>query len=432
MQEIKSVSVFGLGKLGGCIAATMAQRGFPTLGVDVDPEKVSRVNAGLAPVEEPRLADTVRDAKGRLRATLNAADALETDVSFFIPPSPSLPDGSFSSEYLLKAMYPLALALKRSGKKGHVFVCSSTTTPGACDSVLIPMIEKETGWKCGIEFGFCYNPEFIALGNVVNGLLEPDIVLIGESDRQSGKALEQLYRLYNRNQPSIRRMSIISAELTKISVNSYITMKISFTNQLRMIAERFPGADIHAILDAIGSDSRIGSKYLRAGLSYGGPCFPRDNRLLAYTARQRGVQAPMAEASDRVNESTKLDLLEQVKSRATQNDVVAILGLAYKPDTYIVEESAGLYLAQTMHRQGYKVVVHDPGATPANCPSMHEFERLDNLEALKTRKDVKVAVICCPWPQYQNLKLAPGTALLSPWHLKPVPCSETENLTSLS
>src|SRR5207302_11479889 len=151
-------------------------------------------------------------------------------------------------------------------------------------------------------------PWFVALGNVINGLLETDLVLIGESDRESGTALEERYRKYTRNLPRIARMSIISAELTKISVNSYITMKISFTNQLRMLAGRFPKADIHAILEAIGSDSRIGQKYLRAGLSYGGPCFPRDNRLLAYAARQAGLEAPLAEASDRVNQQTNADL----------------------------------------------------------------------------------------------------------------------------
>src|SRR5437868_12805925 len=141
------------------------------------------------------------------------------------------------------------------------------------------------------------------------------MVLIGESDPQSGEALEQLYKKYNRNEPRIARMSIISAELTKISVNSFITMKISFTNQLRMVAERFPKADIHTVLDAIGSDSRINHKYLRAGASFGGPCFPRDNRLLAYTARQIGLRAPLAEATDAVNEATKEDLLAQITSK---------------------------------------------------------------------------------------------------------------------
>ncbi len=249
------------------------------VGIDIDAEKVRKINAGQPPVEEPLLAETITAGQGRLRATQDYREAVATDVTFFIPPSPSLPDGSFSNEFLLRAMQPVAAAVREKGKKGHLFVCSSTTTPGAVDTVLIPMLERETGGVCGRDFGMCYNPEFIALGNVVNGLLEPDMVLIGESDPASGAVLEELYKRYNRNSPRIARMSIISAELTKISVNSYITMKISFTNQLRMIAEQFPKANIHNILDAIGSDSRIGQKYLRAGLSYGGPCFPRDNRL---------------------------------------------------------------------------------------------------------------------------------------------------------
>lgn len=417
MKPIQNVSVFGLGKLGACIAATCALRGFNVTGVDIDPEKVNRVNAGLPPVEEPLLGETVASSRARLRATLEVRDAVQTEASFFIPPSPSLPDGSFSNEFLLKAMQPLAKALRAAGKKGHLFVCSSTTTPNACDTVLIPMIEKETGWKCGPDFGFCYNPEFIALGNVINGLLDPDMVLIGESHPEYGEALEAAYKKYNRNQPQIARMSIISAELTKISLNSYITMKISFTNQLRMIAEQFPKADIHVMLDALGSDTRIGKKYLRAGLSYGGPCFPRDNRLLAYAARQVGLEAPLAQASDRVNELTKEMLLERVRKLATKQDTIVVLGLSYKPDTYITEESAGLYLAQTLRRQGYKVLVHDYGATPANSPSLHEFEMLNEPETLGARYDVKVAVLCCPWPQYKSVKFAPTITVLAPWKI---------------
>jgi len=417
MKPIENVSVFGLGKLGGCIAATYAARGFNVVGVDIDPEKVKRVNAGLPPVEEPMLAETVAAGSSRLRATLDVREAVQTDASFFIPPSPSLQDGSFSNEFLLKAMQPIAKAVREAGKKGHLFVCSSTTTPNACDTVLIPMLEKETGWKCGPDFGFCYNPEFIALGNVINGLLDPDMVLIGESHPEYGAALEAAYRKYNRNQPHIARMSIISAELTKISLNSYITMKISFTNQLRMIAEQFPNADIHAMLDALGSDTRIGKKYLRAGLSYGGPCFPRDNRLLAYAAREAGLEAPLAVASDRVNELTKEKLLERVERIAGKQDTIAVLGLSYKPDTYIVEESAGLYLAQHLKRHGYKVLVHDFGARPSNAPALHEFQLLEDPATLASRKDVKVAVVCCPWPQYKAVKFAPETTVLAPWKI---------------
>ena len=417
MKSIQKASVCGLGKLGACIAATLAARGFEVIGVDIDPEKVQKVNQGLPPVDEPLLGETVAAGRGRLRATLDYHEAVGTDVTFFIPPSPSLPDGSFSNEFLLRAMQPVASAVREKGKKGHLFVCSSTTTPGAVDRVLIPMLEREIGGSCGRDFGVCYNPEFIALGNVINGLLEPDMVLIGESDPQSGAALEEMYKKYNRNTPRIARMSIISAELTKISVNSYITMKISFTNQLRMIAEQLPRADIHAILEAIGSDSRIGPKYLRAGLSYGGPCFPRDNRLLAYAAREAGVEAPLAEASDKVNQQTNVNLLEKVRKAVEKDDLIAVLGLSYKPDTYITEESSGLYLAQQLKRHGYRVLVHDYGAKPSNAPSLHEFEYLADPGALQGRNDIKLAVICCPWPQYRSLRFSPATKVLTPWKI---------------
>src|ERR1700736_1242813 len=415
MKSIKSVSVCGLGKVGACMAATFAARGFSVVGVDIDPEKIRKVNAGLPPVDEPLLAETIKEGEKRLRATDDAAETVATDATFFIPPSPSLPDGSFSTEYLLKAMQPVAKAVRAAGKKGHIFVCSSTTTPGAVDSVLIPMLEKETGWKCGAEFSVCYNPEFIALGNVINGLLEPDFVLIGESDPAAGDALEKFYRGYTRNKCRIARMSIISAELTKISVNSYITMKISFTNQLRMIAEKFPKADINTILDAIGTDTRIGKKYLRAGLSFGGPCFPRDNRLLAFAAREVGLEAPLAEASDRTNELTKSNLLAKVRTFVPTGGTVLILGMSYKPDTYITEESAGLYLAQHLKRQGYRVLVHDYAAKASNSPALHEFELIDDISDITRRDDIDLAVICCPWPQYSNLKFSPQTKVLPTW-----------------
>ncbi len=191
MKPIMTASVCGLGKLGACIAATLAQRGLNVTGIDIDAEKVRKLNAGLPPVDEPLLAETITAGRARLRATQDYREAVATDVTFFIPPSPSLPDGSFSNEFLLRAMQPVAAAVREKGKKGHLFVCSSTTTPGAVDQVLIPMLERETGGVCGRDFGVCYNPEFIALGNVVKGLLEPDMVLIGESDPASGEALEE-------------------------------------------------------------------------------------------------------------------------------------------------------------------------------------------------------------------------------------------------
>jgi UDPglucose 6-dehydrogenase len=418
MSSLKTLSVVGLGKLGACMAATFAQRGFKVLGIDNNPEVVGKINAGLPPVDEPLMAETIASAKNRLTATTDAKEAAKTDASFVIVPSPSLPDGSFSNEFLMRALQPIAQAVKASGKKNHLFVVSSTTTPSACCKVIIPMLEQQIGGACGKKFGFCYNPEFIALGNVIRGLLEPDVVLIGESDAHSGDRLAELYSRYNTNRPTIARMSITSAELAKISVNSYITMKISFTNQLRMIAEQYADTDIHKILDAIGADSRIGKKYLRAGLSYGGPCFPRDNRLVSYAAKQVGLPAALADSTDAVNELTKQRLAEQAQQSLKPGDTVAILGMAYRPGTYIVEESAGLHVAKVLKAAGCRVLVHDCAATPQNSPSLLQFEILPQVNKLKSEKNLKAVLICCPWPEYQKLSFPKTAKVFDPWGVR--------------
>jgi UDPglucose 6-dehydrogenase len=418
MLSLKRVSVVGLGKLGACMAATFAQRGMEVLGIDNNPDAVRKINAGEPPVAEPLLNETIAKSKGRLRASTNAKEAVNTDASFIIVPSPSLPDGSFSNEFLMRALLPIAQAVKSAGKKNHLFVVSSTTTPGACRRVIIPMLEQQIGGACGKRFGFCYNPEFIALGNVITGLLEPDLVLIGESDKESGDALVDLYKRYNTNRPTIARMSITSAELTKIAVNSYITTKISFTNQLRMIAEQYADTNIHAILEAIGSDSRIGKKYLKAGLSYGGPCFPRDNRLVSYAARQVGLSADLADAADSVNELTKQRLAQQALNCVDPGDTVAVLGMAYRTGSYIVEESAGLHVAKVLKGTGCRVLVHDCAATPQNSPSLLEFELLADPVELKREKRLRAVLICCPWPEYRGLKFPKSVRVFDPWGVR--------------
>ena len=417
MPPINKISVVGLGKLGACMAATFAQRGCEVIGVDINAAAVAKLNAGQPPVDEPRLAETLAQSGGRLRATTDAREAALTDATFFIVPSPSLPDGSFSNEFLMRALLPVVQAVRAAGKKNHLFICSSTTTPGTLRSVVIPFMERELGGVCGKDFGFCYNPEFIALGDVVRGLLAPDLVLIGESDTASGDRLAELYTRYNTNQPHVARMSITSAELTKISINSYITTKISFTNQLRLIAAGYPDTDIHAMLDAIGSDSRIGRKYLKAGLSFGGPCFPRDNRLIVYAAKQVGLPAPLAEATDTVNELTKEKLAEQVKSSVKTGDTIVVLGMTYRPDTHIVEESAGLHLAQALKRHGCRVLIHDYCANTTNSPALLEFETLSDPALLHREKNLKAIVIACPSAGYKNLDFPPAVRLLDPWGL---------------
>ena len=419
---IKNVAVVGLGKLGACVAAALASRGFEVTGFDLDAAKVEALANGQAPVQEPRLQETITRGKRWLRATTDLERAVaESETCFFITPTPSLPDGSFDNQHLLEAVRSVAEHVAALKKRKYLFVLNSTVTPGSCDSVYKPELEKLVGGKCGRDFGLCYNPEFIALGNVLEGLLQPDLVLIGESDSASGEALERVYRRLCTNKPAVERMSLVSAELAKISVNCAVTMKISFVNQLSAVCAKMPGANAKRILEAIGRDRRIGADYLKPGLGYGGPCFPRDNRLFQYTAESVGVKAALAEATDRINELVNQRLLETVLKHAAGKKPIAVLGLAYKPFTAVTDQSPGWWLAEQLAHNNREVLAHDYMARPELAGS-NGLIRLVTDPAELFRGNCSTFVITTPWPAYRQL-FQPVThrrraqVVVDPWSL---------------
>ncbi len=246
-------------------------------------------------------------------------------------------------------------------KKYHLFVITSTVSPGTTERSLIPVIEKYSGRKINNVFGVAYNPEFIALGEVINGFLNPDLLLIGQSNGFVGDQLEKIYKKTCENKPYIARMSIISAEITKISLNAYVTMKISYANNLANICERVPGADIDDITKALGADKRISPFYLKGGPAFGGPCFPRDGRAFVSFARKNGIAAKLAEATDEINRYQVKHLTETVfaEVKGKRNKLVSVLGLAYKPKTSVIEESAAIKLIEGLLKYGIKVSVYD-------------------------------------------------------------------------
>lgn len=357
------LSVIGLGKLGACTAACFAAAGYRVTGVDVNRAFVDSINAGRAPVAEPGLDDLIRSAAANLSATTDYAVALrDSDITFLIVPTPSTEDGGFSDRYLRDALQGLAAAFRNKAGKYHLFVITSTVSPGTTDRLLIPLVASVSGRNPGTGFGMCYNPEFIALGSVVNDFLNPDLVLIGENDARAGDMLAEVYRRTCRNTPHIARMSIVSAEITKLSLNSYVTTKISFANTLANLCEAIPGADIDDITSALGADRRIGKYYLKGGLAYGGPCFPRDNRAFAAFARQCGGLAPLAGATDEVNRYQTERLAARVKGllAGMSRRSVSILGVAYKPNTPVIEESPAMALIGRLLADGIPVTVYDP------------------------------------------------------------------------
>jgi UDPglucose 6-dehydrogenase len=402
MEAKPTLSIVGLGKLGAPMAACLAAKGFPVIGVDVDAQKVNALNNAQAPVFEPGLPELLQVAKTRLKATQDILTAvLNSEVTFVVVPTPSEPDGSFSLRYVLQACEGIADALKRK-PEWHLVVITSTISPGSMDNFIRPFLEERSGKRVGIDFGLCYNPEFIALGSVIRDFLNPDFVLIGESDERSGQMLEEIYRQVCENNPPVVRMNFVNAELTKLAVNTFVTTKISFANMLARICEKLPGADVDVVTNALGLDSRIGRKYLKGAVSYGGPCFPRDNLALIATAQKVGVPADIAEATDRFNHWQIYWLADLIQIHLPEDGTVGILGLTYKPNTDVVEEAVGLLLSQELRRRGVKVVTYDPaGMENARQVLRDEVIFKDSPQACVEVSDV--VVVITPWKEFTSL-----------------------------
>jgi UDPglucose 6-dehydrogenase len=399
---LKCVSVVGLGKLGAPLAACLAARGFGVTAVDVDKNKVDAINAGQPPVHEPGLAELIQECPGRLAATQDIEAAVRSsDATFIVVNTPSEPNGGFSLRYVLPTLEAIGKTLRT--KPGfHLVVLTSTVMPGSTGGEVKAALERTSGKTCGEHFGLCYSPEFIALGSVIRDFYFPDFLLIGESDPQAGDILAELYRRTCKNTPFVARMNFINAEITKLAVNTYITTKISYANMIARLCEKLPGADANVVTNALGLDTRIGPRYLKGAVSYGGPCFPRDNRALAALAARVGASSGLAEATDLFNRAQVKSLAELVKNHHSGETAIGILGLTYKPDTDVVEESFGLLLAQELSAANLSVVVYDPSADAVRALGQSKNVRCVS-SAQECIAQSGVVVLATPWQEFREV-----------------------------
>lgn len=395
-------SIIGLGKLGASMAAAIASRGFEVVGVDVNQRAVDLLNAGQAPVGETDLDALIAVNRARLRATRSHEDAiLNSDITFVIVPTPSDDRGAFSLQYAAWAFKEIGRALARKPDY-HLVVLTSTVLPGSMRHGLLPLLEQASGKVCGRDFGLCYSPEFIALGSVIRDFLNPDFTLVGEFDERSGALLEQAYRDIMLNEPPCKRMSLENAELTKISVNAFVTTKITFANMIADLCERIPGGNVDVVTAAIGADRRVGAKYLRGALGFGGPCFPRDNVALGFLARALGSRADLSETTDTVNRSLPERVVKRLRGLVKRGTTVAILGLAYKPHSHVIEESQAIEIAWGLFKAGARVVAYDPLAREAAQAEFRgQILLLDNIADCLAQAEV--VLVTTPDPAFAAL-----------------------------
>lgn len=342
---MKNVTIIGIGKLGLCFALTLEKAGYNVLGLDINQDYVDSVNNKTLNSHEDGVEELLKNSQN-FCATTDMGIALQhSDLLFVIVATPSLENGRYDHSQVDSVVSSLSKFGVQDNKE--LIICC-TTMPTYCDSLQDRV--RDLGYTV------TYNPEFIAQGTILRDQSRPDMVLIGEGSKKIGDALEEMYHVMTDNNPRICRMSRTEAEICKISLNCFLTTKISFANMVGDIAIA-NGLPPQNILDAIGSDTRIGNKYLRHGYGYGGPCFPRDNRALAIFANDIGRPAPISVATDDMNQlHLEFQIQEFMKSNPIDKPVF-LDTVTYKPDTVIIEESQQLAFAVGLAFAGYKVVI---------------------------------------------------------------------------
>ena len=359
------ITLIGAGYVGLVTGTCLAEVGNNVLCLDVDPHKITTLKSGGIPIYEPGLEDMVRRnvAAGRLDFTTDIAAAVQFgDIQFIAVGTPPDEDGSADLQYVLEA----ARNIGRHMNGFKLVVDKSTVPVGTADRVRATIAEPLASRGLEVDFCVASNPEFLKEGAAINDFMSPDRIVIGTDSERATQLLRRLYAPFQRNHERLVVMDVRSAELTKYAANAMLATRISFMNELALLAEKL-GADIERVRQGIGSDPRIGYHFLYAGCGYGGSCFPKDVQALRRTAREYGAPLRILDAVEAANEAQKRILVEKLKSRfGAQLDGrrFALWGLAFKPNTDDMREAPSRVIMETLWAMGATVAAYDPVAIP--------------------------------------------------------------------
>ena len=356
-----NIAIVGTGYVGLVSGTCFAEIGANVTCVDVDANKIERLKNGEIPIYEPGLDDLVlKNVKaGRLKFATSLADVLnEQEIVFSAVGTPPDEDGSADLKYVLQVAKTIGENLNK-----YIVVVTKSTVPVGTAKKVRETIQNELD-KRGVDINFdvASNPEFLKEGNAIKDFMSPDRVVVGIESERAKKMLTKLYKPFLTNNFRVIFMDIPSAEMTKYAANSMLATRISFMNDIANLCERV-GADVNMVRAGIGSDTRIGRKFLYAGCGYGGSCFPKDVKALIKTADSNGYSMEVLKAVEKVNEQQKSILFRKLQ-KACANDLkgktIALWGLAFKPETDDMRESTALVMIDLLQKAGCTIRVYDP------------------------------------------------------------------------
>ena len=353
----------GTGYVGLVSGTCFSEVGVEVCCVDIDKEKIDRLNRGEIPIYEPGLDQLVlqNSALGRLRFSCSLVDELPAaDIIFCAPGTPSMDDGSAD----LSAVWSIAQEVGQNMTSYKLVIIKSTVPVGTVLQVKKMIAEELQKRGVEIPFDVASNPEFLREGNAIHDFMHPDRIVVGIESEQARLWIEELYRPFTLQGYPIMFMDIASAEMTKYAANAMLATRISFMNEIARLCEEV-GADIHRVREGIGSDPRIGPSFLLAGTGYGGFCFPKDVKALIYSGKERSVSMRILQATEEVNERQKLILFEKLTKyyqNQLQGKTVALWGLSFKPETDDLREAPSLTIIKALLEAKVDVRVYDPVA----------------------------------------------------------------------
>ncbi|RLI73176.1 UDP-glucose 6-dehydrogenase [Archaeoglobales archaeon] len=392
------ISIVGSGYVGIVTGIGFAELNNEVIFIDIDKGKVEKINSAEPPVYEKGLEELMKKNREKYVATSDYKRAIEyTDVTFICVGTPSKKDGSIDLRSIKSAAMEIGKVLKDKSDF-HVVVVKSTVVPGTTEELIKPTIEKKSKKKSFEDFGLTVNPEFLREGNAVEDFFNPDRIVIGAKEEKSKKILDELYSSFNC--PKFFT-DIKTAEMIKYASNAFLATKISFANEIGNICKKI-GIDVYDVFKGVGLDHRINPSFFRAGIGFGGSCFPKDVKALIARAEEVGENPRLLKAVVEINEEQPLKLIELLKKYVSKpkGKKIGILGLAFKPDTDDIRESRAIPVVETLIKEGVEIIAYDPKA-------IDNFKQLfPQIRYAETPEDVlnsDAVLIVTEWEEFEKL-----------------------------
>lgn len=407
-----NISIIGTGYVGLVTGVCFAELGNNVVCVDVDTERVKKINKSIPPIYEKGLEELLKKNIGnkRINATTDLKEAvLDTDVSFICVGTPSGLIDYIDLKYVKEVSKDLGKIIKE--KDYHLVVVKSTVVPGTTEHSVIPLLEKYSNKTAGVDFGVAMNPEFLREGNAIKDFLGPDRVVLGGIDEKSTKLLYELYKDFD---CPILKTDPSTAEMIKYATNSFLVTKISFINEIGNICKSL-GIDVYEVAKGLGMDSRVSPAFLNAGIGFGGSCFPKDVKALLGKAQEVYYRPIVLNAALELNEGQPLRMVELLEKNigSLKGVKIVVLGLAFKPGTDDMREAPSVKIIQNLLNKGAEICATDPEAIEEAKQIFGTHERLKFSDSPEDAvKFSKYVLIVTEWDEYRNEALYEGKVVI--------------------